>query len=185
MAAGPLSPAFTSARNLYYQAVEGDAEALDKAARAWGAFETETPHDPIVEAYLGSTQVMQASKTLALWKKGKLTKDGLSKLDQAVAKAPANLEVRFLRAASTFHLPGFFSRREQCESDLKQIVPGLDNAVRAGQLEARLAAAALLFHGIGLERGGDTSGARVAWQHAIALAPESRSARDAAKRLGK
>ena len=38
-------------------------------------------------------------------------------MDRAVDRAPGDLEARFIRAASTWHLPFFYKRREQAASD--------------------------------------------------------------------
>ena len=112
-----------NARAQYYSAVEGQRGALENATKLWRELREQYPDHPTVLAYAGSTQLLNAAKTLAVWRKGKLTQEGLATLDDAVGRAPDNLEVRFVRAASTFHLPGFIGRRPQSQTDFAWLAP--------------------------------------------------------------
>lgn len=104
-------------------------------------------------------------------------------LDQAVESAPANLEVRFLRAASTFHLPGFFHREEESAADFARIASRVSEAAESGMLERRLASAALYFHGEILERRNNGAGARDAWRRAVKIGPQTPAGATAAGKL--
>jgi hypothetical protein len=110
---------------------------------------------------------------MAPWRKGKLAKEGLVMMDQAVESAPRDLEVRFVRGASTLRLPGFFHRGEQSASDLAEVARLAADAVRAGKLEPRLATAALHYHARNREKAGDRSAAREACSVALSIAPKT------------
>ena len=169
------------ARQFYLRAVEGDSGALKQAVALLATLREERPHDPLVAAYFGSSRLLESDQTLAPWKKGKLAKEGLTHLDAAVHQAPDHAEIRFLRAASTFHLPGWFGRREECEADLRMLVsPGARQS-----LQPRYAAAALYYRGVLLEKAGDREGARSAWAQAARLSPDTRAGRDAAEKLAR
>ena len=170
-----------AAKQLYLKAVEGDERALKEAAGVLDGLRREHPHDARVAAYLGSSRLLESSHTMAPWKKGKLAKEGLERLDAAVRMAPGDAEIRFLRAASTFHLPGWFGRGVECEQDLRLLsAPEMRTA-----LGPRYAAAALYYHGVMREKAGDTGGAREAWGESVRLSPDTRAGREAANKLGR
>jgi hypothetical protein len=176
---------FEAAKKLYYEAVVGDGGALKRASEIFESMHGEMPRDPLIAAYFGSTRLLQASKTLAVWKKGKLSQQGLELVDRAVGIAPENLEVRFVRAASTFHLPGFFNRKDQSRADFEWLSARVKHAAGVGTLDRRLAAAALYHHGLFREDAGDRSGARQAWSDAVRISADSRAGRDAKSKLDK
>lgn len=174
------SDELATAKRHYFEAVEGNSAALKPAIEILTGLQSRRPGDALVEAYLGSSRLLESARTMAVWKKGRLAKEGLQRLDEAVRRAPDDAEVRFLRAASTFHLPGWFGRRDQSEADFA-LLARPDGRLK---LDDRLAAAALYFHGVFRDRAGDKAGAREAWREAARLSPASRAGRDAAGKLG-
>jgi hypothetical protein len=171
------------AKARYFEAVEGNTAALNEARSTFGKLRQEYPDDALILAYGGSTQLLEAAKTLAIWRKGKLSRQGLEALDQAVARAPENPEIRFIRAASTFHLPSLFRRSEQSRADFEWLAARAARAVEAGTLDQRLGAAALYYHGLLQERAGDNGGAGSSWREAVRIGGRTRAAADAQKRL--
>ena len=167
------------AKKLYFDAVDGDTESVRKSQQLFRTL----GDDPIVLAYTGSLRLLESSRTLAVWRKGRLAKEGLEMLDRAVYCRSGNLELRFLRAASTFHLPGFFKRYEQSEADFENISTEVTAAAQSGTLDRRIAAAALFFHGIILDRRSDRNGAEAAWRAASKVGPETRAGIDALRKL--
>ena len=96
---------FDAAKQRYYEAVDGARDALNVSRDALQKLHSKSPADSLVLAYLGSTRLLEAARALAPWRKGKLAKEGLRMLDEAVQESPENLEIRFLRGISTSHLP--------------------------------------------------------------------------------
>ena len=180
VAAATEANLYESARARYYEAIDGRDAAWHEARALFTKLREVSSDDAKVLAYAGSIELKEASRVLAPWNKGKLAKAGLELLDDAVKRAPEDLEVRFVRAASTFQLPGLFHRREQSEADFAWIARRLSST---GNLEPRLAAAALYHHGLVRERSGDPQGARTAWQEAVRLGQGTRPALDAGRRL--
>lgn len=174
---------YSKARTLYYEVIDGNKDAHDRASELFKKLRDARGGDPKVLAYSGSLELLEASRAFAPWKKGKLAKAGLELLDDAVKRAPEDLEVRFVRAASTFTLPGMFHRREQSEADFTWLAPRVEAAAAAGALDPRLAAAALVHHGLIRERSGDKPGARTAWEIAARVGKGTPAGADAAKRL--
>ena len=151
-------------RKLFYEAVDGNRESAERASKMLDALGTS---DARVMAFRGSLLLLESSRSFAPWKKGKLAKEGLTLMDKAVEIKPDDLEIRFVRAASTRALPGFFKRGAESERDLAVIA----GKVEAGSTEPRVASAALLFHAENLEKRQDREGARGACSKAVSIAP--------------
>ena len=181
----PLPPEYAQARALYYQGADGNKDAYTASEKLFAALDKRHPGDPRVKVYSGSLRLQQAAHTWAIWKKYSLSKEGIQLMDESVTAAPQSLEVRFVRAVTTYRLPGFFHRRDQSREDFEYLARQAEPAARSGALEPRLAAASLYYHGEFLCDSGQQEEAAAAWRKAIALAPGSRAAnesRDALKR---
>jgi hypothetical protein len=172
------------ARTAYFADLEGERGADDRARAEFTALSVERPHEPVVDAYLGSLDLLESARTFAVWRKHTLAADGLVRLDAAVNRAPDDLEARFVRALTTWHLPFFFHRKEQAEQDLVFIGPRAEEAARQGRLPAALAAAALDYWGqVVADR--NIAQARNAYEAAVRVDPASPGGLDARKRLGR
>jgi tetratricopeptide (TPR) repeat protein len=173
-----VSPAsqttYEEARKLYYQGAEGDPSAYEDASKLFLQLYKSEPDSARVAVYYGSLRLLEASRSWAVWKKNSLSKEGLLLMDQAVRKAPNDLEVRFVRAATTRELPSFFDRRQQSDEDFAFVASHLDNH----KLEPRLASASLYYYGLSLKEKGRREAAVMAWRRAIEVAPDSRAARE-------
>jgi hypothetical protein len=185
MAAEPdnFAQRLMEARKEYFADLQGDKAAGTKARASFAQLSRDYPGNAVVEAYSGSLELLDAARTWAVWEKGKLANEGLSKLDQAVNRAPDDLEARFIRAASTWHLPFFYKRREQSANDFAFIAPRAEAAVAKGALPPELAAAALDYYGQVLADRSDSHGAKQAFQAAVRVDETSPGGRDAMKRL--
>jgi hypothetical protein len=181
----PRDPAlrFERARLDHLAGVDGDEDAAERAEEALAALAEERRGDARVAAWLGSARLLHAKRAWAPWTKGALAEEGLALLDDAVRRAPEDLEVRFLRAVSTYALPFFYERGEAAAADFAAVSGGAEAAVRAGRLEPAIAAAALFFHGVLREEGGDPGAARDAWRRAARAGPGTPHARSAEQRL--
>jgi hypothetical protein len=171
------------ARRQYFAGLQGDHAAADKAHTSFAALSRDFPGDPVVEAYSGSLELLDAARTWAVWNKRKLANEGLAKMDQAVNRSPGNLEARFIRAASTWHLPFFFKRRDRAADDFTYLAPRAEAAAAKGTLPPELAAAALDYYGQVLIDRSDSHGARQAFEAAVRVDGSSPGGRDALKRL--
>jgi len=170
----------SQAKQLYYEGINGNKQSLEKSTRMFSDLASIEPDNPEVQAYHGSILLLQAGRTWAVWKKYELSKAGLASLDEAVRRAPSNLEVRFVRAATTMHLPSFFSRDQQSKEDLTIIAKGASTAVSKHELDARIAAAALFFYAERVVAPEDRKGVL---EQAFSLAPDSPAGRGASLAL--
>ncbi len=176
---------YSKARALYYQGSDGDRDAYEQAAKLFDTLHEQNPNDRRIEAYAGSLRLWQASHTWAVWKKNSLSKEGIGMMDTAVQADPQNLEIRFVRAVTDYSLPSFFHRRDQAAEEFSLLAQKAPVAIASGKLEPRLAAASLYFHGMFLHDSSNNKAAEDAWKQAIAIAPESRAARESAEELKK
>jgi hypothetical protein len=176
-------PQLSAARAAYFKDLEGDRAADAQARKEFAALGEQHPSDPVVKAYTGSLDLLQAARTWAFWNKHVLAQQGLAEMDQAVAADPHNLEARFIRAATNYHLPFFFHRKQQAEEDFALVAPKAEAAAHQGTLPSPLAASALDYYGQVLADRKDDAGARKAFQAALRVAANSPAGKDAARRL--
>jgi hypothetical protein len=180
---GSFAQRLAEARKDYFAGLQGDRAAGAKARASFAGLSRDYPGSPVVDAYSGSLDLLDAARTWAVWEKGRLANEGLSKMDQAVNRAPDDLEARFIRAASTWHLPFFYKRREQSASDFTFIASRAEAAVAKGSLPPELGAAALDYYGQVLADHSDSHGAKQAFEAAVRIDETSPGGRDALKRL--
>lgn len=74
------------------------------------------------QAYLGTLEMLLADKASWPWSKYKHFKTGASHLDDAAKRAPADVEIRYLRFACQTKAPSFLSYAEHLDSDKKLIL---------------------------------------------------------------
>lgn len=181
---GTYTQKLDAARTAYFQVLTTGSRDADHAAhQALSDLEHAFPGDPTAEAYHGSLELLDAAHDWQIWNLHRQATDGLRRLDHAVAAAPDDAEVRFMRAATSWHLPAFYHRSLQCESDFAWLSGRAVASARQGTLPPELAAASMNYWGRILVRHGQSDRARTAFQQAIQIAPQSPGAQDAARRL--
>lgn len=176
-------PSLAQARTEYFRDLQGDSAASRQATKDFQSLLAAHPHNAVLMAYSGSLTLLKAAHTWAFWNKQSLAQQGLAEMDKAVAADPGNLEARFIRGASCWHLPFFFHRKQQAERDLTSVAVRAIQAVQRGQLPPQLGAAALDYYGKILLRQNQKSKAQQAFREARNIDPSSPAGRDAATRL--
>lgn len=171
-----------AAKDLFYKTVGGDLNSLAPSLRMLYDMGGGESSDPQVVAYTGAATLLKSSHAPLLEKSG-LALQGLALEDKAVAQAPNDLEVRFLRGVTCYRLPKFMGRSEMASSDLAYVAQRAEPAVQEGRLDLRAGAAALAYYGKDLEQNYDAAGAIAAWRAALRIDPDSIAARDAMKHL--
>jgi hypothetical protein len=173
-----------AARTAYFKVIAtGSSTADNEAHAALMAFEREYPGDAIGKAYHGSLELLDAAHSWRIWNLHRQAADGISLLDAAVAQAPDEPEVRFLRAATDWHLPLFYHRRAECEADFELLAGRAEEDARLGKLPPELAAAALSYWGQILVERRSPEEAKNAFEAAVRVAPKSPAGEDAARRV--
>ena len=172
-----------AAKELFYAAVAGDRPALPRSEQMFEELGGATAADPEVVAYMGAVRLLEAARAPFPWDKAVLGREGLALEDRAVAMAPDDLEVRFLRGVTSYELPRFMGRWNSAVADLTRVAQVAEHEADAGRLDRRAAAADLDYYGKILEQKYDAPGAIAAWRAAVRLNPDSPGGRDAAKHL--
>jgi len=177
----PDDPALRTrlAKLLHLKGVAGDAAATRRSRKLLRALLEADPDDATLRAYLGSNDLIRASRTWAVWKKGEITKAGLKRLDAAAAAEQDNVEVRFIRGMSLLGLPDWMEQRAKAETDLAWVADRAEQAVAKDELAPFMAASALLNHGRVRQEAGDSDDAEAAWRQAVRLAPDSEAGQEA------
>lgn len=181
--ADALQPQLNQARQDYFHAMDGDHAAGERAKAAFDALRKQEPKDPTVLVYSGSLELLQAGHSFDIWKMRSLTADGLTDMDIAVQMAPDNLEVRYIRAATDYHLPFFLKRKAQAESDFSYLAPRVADAARTGALAPPLAASTLDYYGQILLSQHNEDAAHAAFAKAAQIDANSPGGKDAARHL--
>ncbi|MHA3787813.1 hypothetical protein ACX0HA_06330 [Flavobacterium hauense] len=81
-------------------------------------------NDPVQQAYLGAFQTIWAKHTLNPFEKLKTFKKGKANIEESVALAPLNAEIRLIRLSIQLNAPGFLGYNDNIEEDRNFI---LDN----------------------------------------------------------
>jgi tetratricopeptide (TPR) repeat protein len=172
------------ARSAYFRVITSSDQSADaRAHEALAELERAYPGDPVAKAYHGSLELLDAAHNWQIWNLHKQASEGLALLDDAVSEAPDEPEARFIRAATSWHLPGFYHRKAQCESDFATLAARAERDAQVGKLPPELAAATYNYWGQILVNRNDTAGAKAAFQTALRVAPQSPGAVDAERRL--
>lgn len=174
---------FQEAKDLFYQAVAGDKAVLPRAEQMLAGLGGGDSPDPQVVAYTGAATLLKAKHTDNFFEKAALGRKGMDLEDKAVAEAPDDLEVRFLRGVTYYQLPKFLGKHQTAVEDLAYVAPQAESAAQAGQLDPRAAAADLLYYGKTREDAFDAPGAIAAWRAAVRVDADSPGGRDALKHL--
>lgn len=133
-----LGPRLDRLRVLFVLGVKEQAY-LDEAAKAIAELEARADLAPetsnLVRAYRGAVRVVRAKHGFRPGRKMEHLKAGLPALDSAVASAPDQTEVRYLRLVSGYYLPFFIGRKDEVQGDfaaLARLLPG-----KAGEFPPR------------------------------------------------
>ncbi len=178
-----IAPQLRDAKTLYYQGVYGDTSAEKQSDKIFSSLHQQLPGDPLISVYYGSLRLVEAKNTWALWRKNSLSREGMRLMDSAVKLAPDRLEVRFVRAATEYHLPTYFGRTQQCREEFAYLASRAVSAAHDGSLEPRLAAASLYYHAEFCKEQSRLKDATEALKRATELAPQSHAGRIAAEEL--
>ena len=110
--------------------------SADCTVRLLHALQTPTPTTSPAEwlAYQAATEALQAKHTFNLLTKLSYAEQAKRTFEKAVAQAPDNVEVRFLRFSMQHHLPAFLEMSQNLAEDRNVIVEGLASAALPGPL---------------------------------------------------
>lgn len=110
-------------KRLYMLGVKGDADAVQEAGRRLEALRSADPDLPLAKAYHGGVKILTARDRKKPMEKLRLSREGLKLLDEAVAAAPNDTDVRIIRGRCAYQLPEkYFARAATAIEDYNFIL---------------------------------------------------------------
>lgn len=101
-------------RNLYYSA----SESRSMAAAFFSVLEKkDAKSEPVLLGYKGMAYMLQAKFGWNPIERYRYFNEGRELLDQAIAKAPSNVELRFLRLTVQSNVPEYLGYSDELEAD--------------------------------------------------------------------
>jgi hypothetical protein len=113
-----LSGDLPDIRKEYYVAVN-DEKAAEKF---YAKLKNAKSADPVIMAYYGSAQAIRARHANNPYNKLAYLRSGMKTLNEAVAKSPENLEIRYLRFSLQHYVPSFLGYSKHLDADRKKII---------------------------------------------------------------
>lgn len=84
----------------------------------------------LAEVYLGALIALEGKHAWLPITKYRRTLAGLEAMDRGIALAPDNIEARFIRGMTCYHLPFFFRRNHTFREDFRATVGLLESGFR-------------------------------------------------------
>ncbi|HEX9902572.1 MAG TPA: hypothetical protein VGB72_06885 [Acidobacteriota bacterium] len=140
------------------------------------------PENAAGMVYLGSIKTLKAQSCQDRpWEALEFLQQGFTLMDKAVQIAPAQAEVRFLRAVNSVNVPETFGRLSVALEDFQ----ALDELIKNNPscLERGMLCSGHYFHGLALLKIGDKAGAEKAFRRAADTDPQSSFADQARQQL--
>lgn len=131
--------ALQTAFSALQKARSGDSAAADASVAAFEQLLSRDPGNPLLRAYLGSSETLQGRHALLPWNKMKYTEGGLAEIDkalrllgaqheqQSLRGVPISLETRLVAASTFLAMPSLFKRSLVGHQQLQALLvhPGL------------------------------------------------------------
>ncbi len=156
------------------KAAKGDTQETKALTADLEKWTKEQPENHLLQAYLGSVYTLDSRDA---WPgPGKLTylRNGGRELDAAVAAAPDNPAVRFVRAIDYYELPWFFGKRQTARDDFELLLRQVDGEVRTPYvLNVETQQAICYYAGKSFYQFSEYPQAKEAWQKGLKLDPNS------------
>lgn len=155
---------FLEWNRLHEKGVQGDKTAVLACIGELEQVLQQEPDNQLARVYLGSAYTLRSRDLWIGPKKLEALKHGGALMDQAVAAAPGNPQVRLVRAMNSFSLPKLFGRRKLALEDLKVLLAQAE----APEMQSSMRQAIYYFAGLAQEKQ-----AVELWTKALAIDPAS------------
>lgn len=168
-------------RELHDRGVEGDKEAVKEAIRHLEGMLAADSSNQLARVYLGSAfTLLSRDLPPGSEKLSKLIQGGRL-MDEAVAAAPYDVRVRFVRAVNYYHLPSVFGKKKIARAELLALNNMIDtSSQKLGPVEKQ---GVRYYAALALHDEGRKAEAIDALRAAHAIAPQSPLASTIAARL--
>jgi hypothetical protein len=174
-------PLIKQVESRHEKAVNGDTKETKALTADLEKWTKEQPANHLLQAYLGSVYTLDSRDA---WPgPGKLTylRDGGRELDAAVAAAPDNPAVRFVRAIDYYELPWIFGKRQTARDDFALLLKQVDGELNTPYLlDIQTQQAIYYYAGLCFKQMSQQDDAKKAWQRGQGLDANS----DLGKKIG-
>jgi tetratricopeptide (TPR) repeat protein len=161
--AAPLSR--SEIDELYRRGLKGDKEAVEQCIAKLEEGLRVEPGNQLARVYLGSAYTLRSRDLGFGPKKLQTLRQGLRVMDEAVANAPDDPQVRLGRALTTQALPGIFGRADESRGDFLQLA---DLAKKTpGKFSASDLQIVYYNAGLAAKARGDVSRAQELWREGL------------------
>jgi len=156
------------------KAVNGDTKETKALTADLEKWTRDQPTNYLLQAYLGSVYTLDSRDA---WPgPGKLTylRNGGKLMDGAVAAAPDNPAVRFVRAIDYFELPFFFGKGSTARDDFQILLKQVDGEIKTPYvLNTETQQAIYYYAGLSFKQLSQLPQAKAAWERGLKLDPNS------------
>jgi hypothetical protein len=156
------------------KAVNGDTKETQALTADLEKLTREQPDNHLLQAYLGSVYTLDSRD--AWWGPDKLTylRKGGKFLDAAVAAAPDNPAVRFVRAIDYYELPFFFGKGATAHDDFQILVKQIDGETKTPYtLDPETRQGIYYYAGLSFKHSSEVPQAKDAWERGLKFAPNT------------
>jgi hypothetical protein len=168
------------------KAVNGDTKETKALTADLEKWTQEQPTNYLLQAYLGSVYTLDSRDA---WPgPGKLTylRNGGKQMDGAVAAAPDNPAVRFVRAIDYYELPFFFGKGKTARDDFQILLKQIDGEIKTPYvLNIETRQAIYYYAGLSFKQLSQFPQAKETWRKGLKLAPASDLGKKIAAELAK
>ena len=105
----------------YKRAVAGDKEAVEQCVALLETAVKEQPNNQVARVYLGSAYALRSRDMSFGFAKLSTFRRGMALMDEAVAAAPDNPRVHFVRGLTCDPLPAFLGRKQIAHDDFVRL----------------------------------------------------------------
>lgn len=154
------------------QGVDGDAQAVKDLVVHLKKLIKEDPKNQLYVAYLGSAYSLR-SRDAWITKKMDYLKLAEKTMNQAVAAAPDNAAVRFVRATNLYHLPSIFGLRDEARADFEKLLGQVESA-NPPAFNTKTRQAIYYYAGLSFYQTDRPEQAKSAWQKGVQLSAKSK-----------
>ena len=174
-AVDPFSdPLIKQVQARHEKAVKGDTKETKALTTDLEKWTKEQPDNHLLQAYLGSVYTLDSRDA---WPgPGKLTylRNGGKELDAAVAAAPDNPAVRFVRAIDYYELPWIFGKGQTARDDFVTLLKEVDGETKSPYVLGTETQQAIYYYaGLSFKQMSQPDNAKKAWLRGQALDAKS------------
>ncbi len=156
------------------KAVNGDTAETKSLTADLEKLTKEQPANYLLEAYLGSVYTLDSRDAWPGPGKLAFLRNGGKLLDAAVAAAPDNPAVRFVRAIDYYELPFFFGKGATAHDDFQILLKQMDGEIKTPYtLDPETRQGIYYYAGLSFKKFSQLPQAKEAWRRGLKLLPAS------------